>query len=130
MIGWMILPLQRSLDFRGRSCRREYWSFVLLQLIVFLTALGIAFSLPVITDKPGAVVWAPIIHLLVFGLPALAVQVRRLHDQDKSGWWVIVGAVPYLGVGFILWLMVQAGTWGPNRFGPDPRHRWEGDLFE
>ncbi len=126
----MILPFSRCLDFRGRSCRREYWWFTLAQVVALVAAPIVALGMPAIGDKPGALVWVLIIHLLVFGLPTLAVQVRRLHDQNKPGWWVILGAIPYLGFGLILYLMVQPGTWGPNRFGPDPRHAWEGDLFE
>lgn len=126
----MVLPLKRSFDFRGRSRRREFWWFTAMQLAVLLTALIVTFNVPGIEDTPGAIVWVPIIHAAIFALPTLAVQVRRLHDQDKRGWWLVLGAAPYLGAGLILWLMAQPGTWGPNRFGPDPRHSWDGDLFE
>ena len=72
--------------------------------------------------------------LLVFGLlylaiiiPSIAVQVRRFHDQDKSGWMVLLGLIPYVGGIILLVFMLLEGTRGPNRFGPDPKDP-DGDL--
>jgi uncharacterized membrane protein YhaH (DUF805 family) len=63
----------------------------------------------------------PMILLAIFGLaillPSLAVTVRRLHDQDKSGWWIFITFVPFIGGIWFLVLMCLAGTPGPNRFG-------------
>lgn len=58
--------------------------------------------------------------LAVF-VPALAVQVRRFHDQDKSGWFVLLNFIPYIGGLIVLVFMFLEGTRGPNRFGPDPK---------
>lgn len=130
MIRWMILPLKRTFDFRGRSRRSEFWWFAVFQLLLLLGALTVSFGLPAITDPFEVVIWSMITHVLVMALPMLALLVRRLHDQDWSGWWALGFCLPYIGVGFILYFMAQPGTWGPNRYGPDPRHNWDGDLFE
>ena len=61
-------------------------------------------------------IWA-----LVIFVPALAVQVRRFHDQDKSGWFVLLGFIPYLGALIVFVFMVLEGTRGPNQYGPDPK---------
>jgi uncharacterized membrane protein YhaH (DUF805 family) len=60
-----------------------------------------------------------LVELLLF-LPSLAVGIRRLHDIDRSGWWTLLGFVPFIGwVVLIIWACTK-GTLGPNRFGPDP----------
>jgi uncharacterized membrane protein YhaH (DUF805 family) len=130
MLSSLIEPFQRMFDYRGRSRRRDYWLFVAWQLpVVFgLMVLGIN-----VYPKDGGMdvlLGAPLVYAAVFGLPTLALQVRRLHDQDKSGWWLLITLLPYLGLGWMLYLMAAQGTWGPNRYGPDPRQLWEGDLFE
>jgi uncharacterized membrane protein YhaH (DUF805 family) len=69
------------------------------------------------------------IILLAFLIPSIAVQVRRFHDQDKSGWFILLGLIPYIG-GIILFVfMCIEGTRGPNRFGPDPKDPYSEDVF-
>lgn len=130
MIALMFQPFRRMFDFRGRARRTEYWLFVLLQLVVFVAAFVAGSNVLPKDDRFESLLGLPLLHVAVFGLPMLALQVRRLHDSDKSGWWVLVSLVPYIGLGWILWLMVQPGSWGPNRFADDPRRMWEGDLFD
>ena len=60
------------------------------------------------------------IYLLATMLPTLAVTVRRLHDTDRSGWWIFIGLVPYVGIFILLVLLGLEGTKGNNRFGTDP----------
>jgi uncharacterized membrane protein YhaH (DUF805 family) len=102
---WMLLPFKRFADFSGRSCRKEYWMFALLYVIVVfaLGMIGGALDLA----------WLPAIGYLIFIIPLIAVGVRRMHDTDHSGWWLLVPIVPIV-------FAVTAGTAGPNRFGPDP----------
>lgn len=130
MLSSLIEPFQRIFDYRGRSRRRDCWLFVAWQLpLVF----GLMLAGIIVYPKDGGMdvlIGAPLVYAAVFGLPTLALQVRRLHDQDKSGWWLLITLLPYLGLGWMLYLMAAQGTWGPNRYGPDPRQLWEGDLFE
>jgi uncharacterized membrane protein YhaH (DUF805 family) len=79
---------------------------------VALEAMSGAFGLPFML----LCVWA----LLTF-IPNLAVQVRRLHDQDKSGWMILVGLIPLIGPIWLLVLYLSEGTRGPNQYGPDPK---------
>ena len=71
-----------------------------------------------------AIILDPVILVLWFiltFLPELAVAVRRLHDQDQSGWLVLIGLIPFIGpIAFIVFMCLE-GTQGPNRFGPDPK---------
>jgi uncharacterized membrane protein YhaH (DUF805 family) len=133
---WMLLPLKRYADFQGRSRRMEYWMFVLGYAIVFivlalLAGLLGAFSggLDPNTGRAalGAGFWLMISLFGILGLallvPTIAVQVRRLHDQNLSGWLVLIGYIPivnYIGGIVLLVFMCLPGTKGPNKYGPDP----------
>lgn len=135
---WMVMPLKRYADFSGRSRRKEYWMFVLLQLIIVvgITIIGGVlggFS----SDVSGGMPFGSGLMMGLFGLyflaiiiPSLAVQVRRFHDQDKSGWFVLLNFVPYIGGLIVLVFMCLDGTRGKNRFGEDPKaSETVGDVF-
>lgn len=62
-------------------------------------------------------------------VPSIAVQVRRFHDQDKSGWMCLIGLIPFVGGIVVLVFMLLEGTKGPNRFGPDPKGENYTDVF-
>ena len=136
-MNWMILPLKRYADFQGRSRRMEYWMFTLgvtlaMIALVILTMVIFGFgSSGDATGLAGVVGGAGIIVFLLFYLailvPAVAVQVRRFHDQDKSGWLVLLNFIPYVGGIVVLVFMLLEGTKGPNQYGPDPKDP-EGDL--
>jgi len=140
---WMLMPLRRYADFQGRSRRKEYWMFALgLFLVYFVVVviggLLIGFgSATTGSDSATALFASPVIILIaLLGLgvliPSLAVQVRRFHDQDKSGWFVLLGLIPYVGSIIVLVFMCLEGTKGPNRFGGDPKDpsgRNLGDVF-
>ena len=133
---WMLAPLWRYADFAGRSRRLEYWMFTLLLLTLLLGGSFLAGFLGALVDgsgKIGGLAILAVVGLLYLGLlvPILAVQVRRLHDQDKSGWFVLLGLVPYVGGLILFVLMCIDGTPGPNRFGPDPKGRGDtiADIF-
>lgn len=128
-MDWMLMPLRRYADFSGRSRRKEFWMFALgvLGLVFLLFALALLMSggLEGITSNGGFPMGPFIILFVVLWLalivPSIAVQVRRFHDQDKSGWFVLLNFIPYLGGLIVLVFMFLEGTRGPNRFGPDPK---------
>jgi uncharacterized membrane protein YhaH (DUF805 family) len=124
---WMFMPLKRYADFQGRSGRREFWMFALfIFLVVFvlqiLTGVLAAGSMSV-DPNTGAVTGAAgfglmgiiiLLFYLAILVPSIAVAVRRMHDQDKSGWFILIPI-------YNLILYCMPGTPGPNRFGPDPQ---------
>jgi uncharacterized membrane protein YhaH (DUF805 family) len=125
---WMLLPLKRYADFQGRSRRMEYWMFVLGLLIIEVIVIALfgvlgAFS-PRFDGTPPTMLMPMFgvfgILVLAIIVPAIAVQVRRFHDQNLSGWFVLLNFIPYLGGLVVLVFMCLPGTKGPNRFGPDP----------
>jgi len=92
--------------------------------LLYIVALAAAFGS---AGGAGGGILVTLLSLVILLLslalivPAIAVQVRRFHDQDKSGWFVLINFVPYVGGLVVLVFMCLEGTRGPNRFGPDPK---------
>ena len=119
----MFAPLKRYADFKGRARRKEYWSWVLFVILAMLvlmyldTALGLGGTATGYAEG-GSVGfrmtggYLTMLFLLGTFIPSLAVAVRRIHDQDKTGWLILV---PF----YNLILMFIEGTPGPNRYGAD-----------
>jgi uncharacterized membrane protein YhaH (DUF805 family) len=107
----------RYVDFQGRSPRSGYWWWYLFSLI----AMGIAtvLDLAISGGNPSFIVFQLIVALGIV-LPGLAVTIRRLHDTDRSGWWIFIGLVPIIGTIVLIVFYCTKGTAGPNRFGDDP----------
>ena len=104
--------LSKNSTFSGRASRSEYWFFYLFVIIASLVGvlIGVAVGVRLIGD----------IIALALLLPNIAVSVRRLHDIDRSGWWMLLDFVPVIGwIVLLVWACTR-GTVGPNRFGPDP----------
>ncbi|GAA0605473.1 DUF805 domain-containing protein [Kribbella sandramycini] len=114
-MSWYLIALKKYAVFNGRSRRREYWTFTLFTFLLLIVMRMLDYAL----STPGAGVFVPL-YLLAIVLPALGVTVRRLHDTDRSGWWVLIQLVP-LGGFVILYFAVQEGTPGANQFGPNPK---------
>ncbi|BCA58848.1 DUF805 domain-containing protein [Sphingomonas sp. HMP6] len=170
---WMILPLKRYAEFSGRSRRKEYWMWILFLILANIVlsildaVLGLGGSATTTTSSaPGAMgaagnlsggLLSGVFSLAVL-VPNITVAVRRLHDTDRSGWWILLPIVPlvlafggvfagaaaasvssmmFAGVAFLgvfisgLLLLVwycTEGTRGPNRFGDDPKADLPADL--
>jgi uncharacterized membrane protein YhaH (DUF805 family) len=116
--------LSQYVGFGGRARRSEYWWFVLFAILVGIVTTLLDAALG--TDFEGSATSSGLLSLianLVLLLPSLAVAVRRLHDTDRSGWWILIGLIPLIGAIVLLVFFVQDGTPGPNRFGPSPKHQ-------
>lgn len=120
-MDWMLLAWKKYADFSGRSRRKEYWMFI-LGLVVIAIVLSIVEGVLGLSGMVGGV-YGPATTLLLLAaiVPSIAVQVRRFHDQDKSGWFVLLGLIPFLGGLIVLVFMCLEGTAGPNQYGPDPK---------
>ncbi|MEA3012001.1 MAG: hypothetical protein QOD42_546 [Sphingomonadales bacterium] len=123
---WMFMPLRRYAEFSGRSRRKEYWMFALLNVIVWtiICLLGLwGASTRLFSDADELTMYFLAtggIYALITFIPTLAVAIRRLHDSDKSGWMLLLGLIPIVGGLILLVFYLTEGTRGPNRFGPDP----------
>jgi uncharacterized membrane protein YhaH (DUF805 family) len=98
--------------FSGRAPRSEYWYFTLYHFLIVMFCVA-AFPFGISNLLLG-------ISLVVNILPAISVMVRRLHDTDHSGCWYWIAFVPLVGVILLLIWFCTRGTFGANRFGPDP----------
>ncbi len=128
---WAIYTVlkQKYSDFSGRACRSEYWWYILFVTLLYLAISIIGGILTVVTGLIGAYLLLALLIISMVGLlvPSIAVTVRRLHDRNVSGWWLVVYIVlclvPVLNtlveIGFIVFTSLK-GTTGPNRFGEDP----------
>ena len=112
-MNWYLTVLKKYAVFAGRARRMEYWMFFLFNLIISIV-------LTCIDVFVGTAVLGMIYSLAVL-IPSLAVAVRRLHDTDRSGWWILIGLVPVIGFIVLLVFMVMDGTPGSNRFGDNPK---------
>ncbi|MBQ4246425.1 MAG: DUF805 domain-containing protein [Succinivibrio sp.] len=108
--------LKKYAKFEGRANRPQFWYFVLTEFLAF-------FIIVLLCLIPFVNIIA-FLALLVycFGLivPRIAVTVRRLHDTNRSGWWLLLCFVPFVGSIVILVFMCLEGTKGANKYGDEP----------
>lgn len=124
---------KRYAQFTGRARRKEFWMFMLFWVIVLVVAgildglLGLDFA-----DKDakfGRGGWISSILFFAMLIPLIAVSVRRMHDKDRSGWWVLIYLIPCIGgIWFLIW-QAYDGTPGDNQYGPDPKAAERGEGF-
>ncbi len=104
-----IETLKKYVAFSGRASRREFWMFTLINFVI---GFVLSFITGIIDPKGGLSIVGTLFQLAVL-LPSIAVGVRRMHDTDRPGWWIIV---PILDIIYA----IQEGTKGDNKYGPDP----------
>ena len=119
-MSWYLEALKKYAVFSGRSRRKEYWYFVLFNIIVAIVLAGIDALLGTFNFTSSIGLLSGIYGLAVI-IPSLAVTVRRLHDIDRSGWWIFINLIPLLGAIVLLVFAVSEGTPGNNRYGPNPK---------
>jgi uncharacterized membrane protein YhaH (DUF805 family) len=162
-IGWALRPLKRYAEFSGRSSRAEFWWFFLFFMLGYFALLIVGFAVsgssPAIEPggnpfsmyaRMGGFLAVLGIYWLALIVPTIAVTVRRLHDTNRSGWWLAAYVVLYIiyigvlttrgaaaGAGTAIFMLIVSlaflgyavtllvfyclrGTQGPNRFGDDP----------
>ena len=112
-VEWYLKALKNYVGFGGRAQRKEYWMFVLFNIIVGV-ALGVA-------DAMLGLGWLSPLYVLAVFLPGFAVSFRRLHDIGKSGWWIWISVIPLIGALVILYFLVQDSETGDNHYGPNPK---------
>lgn len=116
---WYTDVLKKYAVFSGRARRKEYWMFTLVNVIIS-AVLSVLDTIIGTTNDTGNGLLSTLYGLAVL-LPSIAVTVRRLHDTDRSAWWLLILLVPVIGWIVMVVFMVLEGNPGDNRYGPDPK---------
>ena len=119
-MSWYLEVLKKYAVFGGRARRKEYWMFVLFNMIFAIVAMILDNVLGIAIEGLG---YGPLygLYCLAVLIPGLAVSVRRLHDVGKSGWFLLINLIPL--VGGIWYLVVVCGDSSPgeNQYGANPK---------
>lgn len=113
-------------NFRGRALRSQYWWWTLFVVIVVLitniiqnlAGLGTAEATGTLSLNFGTGGWLTNIVIILLFLPGLSVAIRRLHDTNRRGWWILIGLIPIIGWIILFIWYVSKGTEGDNNYGP------------
>ena len=124
---WYVEVLRKYAVFDGRARRKEYWMYALVSTLIYIAYMivaGLALALVGHSDN-GAVallIMIPLgLYLMAVIVPGLAVTVRRLHDTGRSGWWILISFVPFVGGIILLVFMCLDSEPGPNLHGLNPK---------
>lgn len=123
-MSWYLAVLRKYATFDGRARRKEFWMFALFDFLI----IAAGFALVGVTPIDGAlspVHWALTVLLVAYLLgmivPSWAVRIRRMHDTGRSGWYLLLGLIPFVGGIIVLVMLCTEGVYGPNGYGPDPK---------
>jgi uncharacterized membrane protein YhaH (DUF805 family) len=118
----MFAAYKRFFDFTGRASRSEYWLYFLCFILQAVVAVVIDQALfhPDMSSPLGIYGPAYILVIVANLIPSLSVGFRRLHDTNRSAWWMLIALIPLIGGITLLVFYCLPGTQGPNRFGPAP----------
>ncbi len=114
---WKTVVLQRYAKFDGRAGRAEFWWFALATWLLFIAGAIVAAILGAIATALAVIGYIILIGLsLALIVPSLALAIRRLHDTNKSGWWLLISLIPFGGIVLLVFYILE-GTNGPNSHG-------------
>ena len=113
-MNWYLDVLKKYAVFSGRAGRPEFWWFELCNVIAYAVLAIIG---RVVLGSSGIALGY--LYGLAVLLPSLGVSIRRLHDTNRSGWWVLIGLIPVVGWIVLIVFYASSGTAGPNQFGTD-----------
>lgn len=111
---WYIDVLTKKyLEFNGRAHRTEYWMFVLISFLISIaiSIVGSTIKLP----------WVSVLYSLAVFIPSIAVGVRRLHDTNRSGWWLLLVLIPLIGFIVLIVFLATDSAAGDNEYGSNPK---------
>lgn len=119
-MNWYLEALKKYVVIDGRARRKEYWFFVLFYIIIVFV-LGFIDGMTGISSGLYGVGLLSSIFALAMIIPSITVGVRRLHDTDRTGWWILLAFIPLIGGIWLLILFVLDSTPGDNKYGPNPQ---------
>ena len=117
---WYLTVLKKYAVFGGRARRKEYWTFLLFNMIFAIVAMILDNVFGIANEDLGYGLIYDLYVLAVF-IPGWAVAVRRLHDIGKSGWWLFISLIPLIGAIWLLVLLCTDSQPGENQYGENPK---------
>ena len=117
---WYLAALRKYSQFDGRSRRKEYWFFSLFNFLALMVLTAMDIGAGVFDAENGVGLLSGIYSVGVF-IPSISVSVRRLHDTDRSGWYLLLAVIPVVGAIVLFVLFVLDSEPGENRFGSSPK---------
>lgn len=119
-MNWYLSVWKQYATFSGRARRREFWMFSLFNIAASLLLIVADIALGTFSRSAGTGLFNGLYSLAVL-IPSLAVTVRRLHDTGRSGWWLLIGFIPFIGGIIVLVFLVGDSESGDNAYGPNPK---------
>lgn len=118
-MNWYLEVIRKFAVFGGRARRSEYWYFVLFNIIASFVLGGIDYAAGLMNEETGLGLLGGLYSLFIL-LPSIGVTMRRLHDTERSGWWIWISLIPLIGAIVLIVFLAQAGQVGSNKYGDDP----------
>ncbi|WP_010135584.1 DUF805 domain-containing protein [Ochrovirga pacifica] len=115
-MNWYLKVLKQYADFKGRARRKEYWMFVLFNIL-----FGWGIQLLALITGLEFLAYVSVLYSIALLIPGIAVTVRRLHDIGKPGFMIFICLIPLVGAIWLLVLVCKEGEYGSNEYGPDPK---------
>jgi uncharacterized membrane protein YhaH (DUF805 family) len=119
-MNWYLSVLKKYAVFSGRARRKEYWYFLLFNIIISIVLSVIDRATGSFRPEAGIGLLGGIYALAVVA-PGIAVSVRRLHDTGRTGWWLLLGFIPLIGAIVLLVFMIQDSKPEHNQYGANPK---------
>lgn len=119
-MNWYLHVLKNYATFSGRARRKEYWMFFLISALISIVLTLLDILLGTYSVEYEAGLFSGLYSLLIL-IPSIAVVVRRLHDTNRSGWWILISLIPLVGVIVLFVFICLDSQPGTNRFGANPK---------
>jgi len=118
-MNWYIGVLKQYAVFNGRARRKEFWMFVLINILISIALSFVDGVIGTMTASGMGIL--SLIYALAVLLPSIGVSIRRLHDSGKTGWLLLLAFIPLIGAIILIVLYVLDSTPGDNKYGPNPK---------
>lgn len=119
-MSWFLIVLKKYATFSGRAQRAEYWYFVLFYILISVVLTVVDDITGTFSTEFGMGLLSGLLALALL-IPSIAVSVRRLHDTGRSGWWLLLVLIPFIGAIVLIIFMVQNSSPDANEYGPNPK---------
>ncbi len=115
---WYLEGFRNYFNFSGRARRKEYWIFRLGNLVIFWLSAFILVNMFPENNTPGVIFL--LVYYVLFFIPTLSITVRRFHDIGRTGWWSLLGFIPFIGwIPIFIFACIESEP--DNKYGSDPR---------